>query len=641
MKRREVLSTGAGLAITPVTGAGLSSSESSPTGWAQFGGSSRNVGYTKTTPTASAGASHTTINTLQDLGDIHNIAFDDEIPWWDLKVRRLVMTKSTILYTGPLNNLEDTYEIPHSATGGVVAIDRKTGNKKWEFSEFPQPFDGGVAVSDGIVVGLQPKNTTKFTSENLNFDYEGGYIYGIDLETGQKAWRTSFKGEPEHPPVSVDGTTYAVAGHHNIGKSQEELKRHQIIAVDNETGEVKWEITDNPELYRNVNNLGLTPAADSDGLFFTFGGSEVAKITLDGNLDWCTTIDSDAHHRNMGPPALDERYVYGVHDFLEPRYYRINKRTGEVDYLKSLNIGLPRVSVARPALTADSIYITATATGYADQESHTSSVLKIDKSSGNIEWETKIGNWVTAPLTVTSNAIFTSTAVVNRFVDFDQRTSSSYLENIDNKIIALERNTGNKIYSLDLDYHPVSELLADENGICFLDYKNMIHKMSDGKDYDTRKIVVPDPTIKLNKSSKTRGGGMTVNASAADSNANSTVYEWRLDGKNISSNKTNISLSLDETGDHNISLIAISDNGNVGSASKTVTVDSQTEVESRQPETVSQQAPSGSETSASETVSKNGPGFGILSSIISGVAGSYWLVRSQINPSSEDARSKE
>ena len=91
--------------------------------------------------------------------------------------------------------------VERSAYGSVLAIDPKTGKKKWEF-KMSDVTDSGVltTASDLLFIGGRE-----------------GYFYALDARNGNELWRASLGGSVEAAPItfSVDGKQYVsiAAGH--------------------------------------------------------------------------------------------------------------------------------------------------------------------------------------------------------------------------------------------------------------------------------------------------------------------------------------------------------------------------------------------------------------------------------------------
>ena len=83
----------------------------------------------------------------------------------------------------------------------MVAIDPKTGQKKWEF-KMSDVTDSGIltTASDLLFVGGRE-----------------GYFYALDARDGKELWRSSLGGSVEAGPITyrVDGKQYVAiaAGH--------------------------------------------------------------------------------------------------------------------------------------------------------------------------------------------------------------------------------------------------------------------------------------------------------------------------------------------------------------------------------------------------------------------------------------------
>jgi alcohol dehydrogenase (cytochrome c) len=90
---------------------------------------------------------------------------------------------------GPVNNWTDTV-----GYGSVIALDPRTGQRKWTFKQFDVT-DSGILTT---------------ASDLLFTGGREGYFYALDARTGTVLWKTSLGGQIVNGPVSyeVDGRQY-------------------------------------------------------------------------------------------------------------------------------------------------------------------------------------------------------------------------------------------------------------------------------------------------------------------------------------------------------------------------------------------------------------------------------------------------
>lgn len=103
---------------------------------------------------------------------------------------------------------ERSAEGPGNADGAVVAIDPRTGEKKWEFKRDDTWFSSGVlTTASGLVLGGV---TGDVRSGPVAARLADGYFYALDASTGQLLWQMSLAGSVNGSPMSyaAGGTQY-------------------------------------------------------------------------------------------------------------------------------------------------------------------------------------------------------------------------------------------------------------------------------------------------------------------------------------------------------------------------------------------------------------------------------------------------
>ena len=129
-----------------------------------------------------------------------------------------------------------------------MAIDGKSGSKKWEF-----PTAGSVDMTPA----LSADGTL----------YVGAYqdkFYALDSQTGEKKWELEGSFSASSPIVGSDGTVFIAT----------KTSENKMLALNGATGAKKWE-------FQTDKGIWATPAIAADGTIY-FGSDDKKVYALDG-----------------------------------------------------------------------------------------------------------------------------------------------------------------------------------------------------------------------------------------------------------------------------------------------------------------------------------------------------------------------
>lgn len=590
MRRRRLLSITGGIIGTSALPLRSVDSSSTSTefknGWNQFGSNSRNTGYRSNISVSKDGLSHSKINTIRSNGNVTEYIFDETE---STRHRHMQVTDSKILYTGPLRYEETGSGLERNdvkITGPLLALDRQSGELLWEFSESDgYPIESGIAVSGDTVVVAESHNE----SGSSNPGPDGGNIYGVDIESGDKLWKVSFDGRPEDEIAIYDDIAYVAATHYNSGLNlsgeMSSSDYNQIIAVNIKNGQVIWELTDKDvfSIYAEKTAISeqLNPAADSSGVYLTTGSDSLVRITHNGKINWERDIGPD-YRGQLSPPVLDEENVYTVSEIAAsnratPSHQLscYNKKTGKLNYTYELNSYPPSL---KPMVTDNYVFVSES-TGGVNQNAKTN-LIKINKTTGEKVWITKIKGRATTPISGSDELLF-----VNTFRNNNQRlkpTPTNMKERkqqTENKLVAISQENGNIIYEDNLPYSPLTETMVLEDELYFLDLSNsVVHYSSDGSN-DTSRVPVPQPNITIQSS--VIEAESKIHLSVNNSNNVSVAGEnmsisWGSDDTRMyNDSDPNAYIKPNQQGNHIVNVSVENKFGNVGTASKEINIQSE------------------------------------------------------------------
>jgi outer membrane protein assembly factor BamB len=190
------------------------------------------------------------------------------------------------------------------ASGGrIYAIDRATGNKKWQFpaeSPIPTRFPTAPIMADGVLVA---------TGGNK-------IMYGLDPATGNSKWSFVLPGSPTGQPVLVGKTVVQAQGD------------NQLIAVDPATGQSPWKNPDTGDLqgYTIIDGIyGQISGYGSTILYFTARNQlhAVDVVTRQENL-WARPVTFTQIDAYAQPTVFNDTIYVASGEFL----VAINPATG-------------------------------------------------------------------------------------------------------------------------------------------------------------------------------------------------------------------------------------------------------------------------------------------------------------------------
>jgi len=262
--------------------------------------------------------------TLSHKGDLYAFnAKDGKVAWKKNLVDDLDGTRPRWGYAqSPVVVGDKLIVIPGGKGAGVVALDKKSGDKKWAKGSdeagyaTPLVYDGGkkLAVFNAAgLVGMDPSDGTELYSEKWKTDYDvnaatpivedgkifissgygtGSGLFDISGSGAKKVWENKDFQTQMTNAVLLDGVLYGFSMRH-VAKPKERSFR----AVDFKTGEVLWETTDP--------NMGALIVVDGKLVIQADGGEliiaepnrdefkEITRYQLLGGKNWVTPAVAD------------------------------------------------------------------------------------------------------------------------------------------------------------------------------------------------------------------------------------------------------------------------------------------------------------------------------------------------------------
>ena len=136
---------------------------------------------------------------------------------------------------------------PAVTSNSLFAIDRKTGEKLWQF--VPQTgalLNPSFTLAEGKAFFLESRNGNTLKDEDGRIDYKdfaesnGADLVALDLKTGKEAWR-----QPLEFPKDVQNSSLLCAGGKVILQysRNEKTVRYDVRAFDAESGNLQWTST--------------------------------------------------------------------------------------------------------------------------------------------------------------------------------------------------------------------------------------------------------------------------------------------------------------------------------------------------------------------------------------------------------------
>jgi outer membrane protein assembly factor BamB len=392
----------------------------------------------------------------------------------------------------------------------VRALDPQTGSEAWRF-QLTGGIRGPPAVSQGRL----------FVGTNRQFD--PGFTYAINAETGGGLWRVS--GPDVRGVAARDGTVYAATD-------------SEVIARDAATGAVDWR-------HDGSANTFLTVSADDDRVYAaTSGTTGVSALNATtGVIDWREQTSAGVSGRVT--LARGGAFV-GTTD---GTVLAENRTTGDPLWTRSVG-----TSATRPAVAGTTLVV-ANGTG------------------GTTAYE---GSGTGPPVGpsvsfVTPNA----TVAVDESVTFRAGASDP-----DGSVASIEWDLDGD-GTVDATGTNVSTRYATVGEV----EVTVTATDDDGRTASQSTTVVVEagaatpPSVTVTASNTTVGLNETVQfeANATDPDGNVTAVEWDLDGDGtVDATGTNVSTSYANAGRYTVTATVTDDNGLTANASVTVTVEAPT-----------------------------------------------------------------
>ena len=241
----------------------------------------------------------------------------------------------------------------------LVALDAKTGNTKWEFSDDPEgyPYFAYPVIYNETVI-ICKKNPVQVENEDC--------IYALEALTGAVKWkiRITVKLQSNLPVVANGLLYYSIHATRWIG---------QIVAVDVLTGQEKW--------HYQASTIWLDqPVANEQIVCFQPEGNElIALDALTGQEKWKFTPDKGLSFHQFNPSIANNMVYIAYPDDPNGSYlYGIDILTGKAKWCSSFDF-MARYDAASTAYQ-NRVYINS-------YESVDKPFFAFDALTGDIKWE--------------------------------------------------------------------------------------------------------------------------------------------------------------------------------------------------------------------------------------------------------------
>jgi len=241
----------------------------------------------------------------------------------------------------------------------LVALDAKTGNTKWEFSDDPEgyPYFAYPVIYNETVI-ICKKNPVQVENEDC--------IYALEALTGAVKWkiRITVKLQSNLPVVANGLLYYSIHATRWIG---------QIVAVDVLTGQEKW--------HYQASTIWLDqPVANEQIVCFQPEGNDlIALDALTGQEKWQFTPDKGLSFHQFNPSIANNMVYIAYSDDPNGSYlYGIDILTGKAKWCSYIHLNAS--FNAASAVYLDRVYICSLERGVK-------SVFALDGLTGKIIWE--------------------------------------------------------------------------------------------------------------------------------------------------------------------------------------------------------------------------------------------------------------
>jgi outer membrane protein assembly factor BamB len=243
--------------------------------------------------------------------------------------------------------------------GLTMALDADTGAILWRRQ-------GGVHASTPAIAGSR-----------LIVSSHDGSVTALDRATGKPLWKLQTEAKIESSPVAIDDTTY-------FGSTD-----GRLFALDVATGEVRW-------AYDTGGRINSSPSVWGNRICIsTYAGSIFCLDRRDGSKLWSTYIRRDAlqYESFYASASTDGERLYSM--ARTGKVVALDAETGEVLWTQHVNA----LGYSTPAIAHGMVFV-----GGYDGALHA-----YRATTGELVWESSVGNRVLAPALVVGDLVFFST----------------------------------------------------------------------------------------------------------------------------------------------------------------------------------------------------------------------------------------
>lgn len=208
-----------------------------------------------------------------------------------LKVKWKLSTDGNISATPAVEN--GRIYVPDSV-GNVYGVDASTGAVIWQTSV---PAITGVPGDYSRATPAIAGNLLILGDQAGKSSSPDGYLFALDKTTGQVAWRTTIPGG--FPILTQSATVVGTTAYVGVASYEELLVRFGVplsfrgsmLAIDTETGQIKWKTYMAPEGYTGASVWGSSPAVDtkSNTVYIATGNNYSVPDSVSACLAAATT----------------------------------------------------------------------------------------------------------------------------------------------------------------------------------------------------------------------------------------------------------------------------------------------------------------------------------------------------------------